>query len=480
MLIRMVRTKVIAMALGPGGVGLEAIFDSVVSLGRTLFDFGISSSGIRQVSVAVGSGSERTISQTVVTLRRVCLLFGAVGAVTLFLTRDSISHLAFGSVEHASSIGVLSFALLLGTVAGGQSALLQGMRQIGNLARVNIFGTLVGATVSVPIVLVWGRAGIPYYMVFSAAMGALISWKYARRVKVPQVTMSVGEVFREMSSLLRLGLAFLASALMSTGALFLLRVLVTRTEGPEGAGQFQAASALSMVYVGFILQAMGTDFYPRLTAAASDNIRCNQLVNEQSEVSLLLALPGIIGTIAFAPWIVRIFYSGQFDLAADILCWQMGGNFLRVVSWPMGFILLAQGRGTLFVATDAAAWAIYLALAWLGLQWVGLSGIGMAFLGLYAFHVIMIATVVAKCSGFRWSGANLRLLLLGLVTVGGALVSRVLLSEPWATAIGTLLGMFAGVLSLKSIANFLGAERINRLLAKLHLPFRWPPAPQPS
>ncbi len=55
---------------------------------------------------------------------------------------------------------------------------------------------------------------------------------------------------------------------MTTGALFLLRVFVARQEGVYGAGQFQAASALSMVYVGFVLQAMGTDFYPRLTVVA--------------------------------------------------------------------------------------------------------------------------------------------------------------------------------------------------------------------
>ncbi len=474
MLIRMVRTKAIAVLLGPGGVGIEAILDSVASLSRTIFDLGVSSSGVRQVAAAVGSGNEHAIAQTVFALRRVCFALGVVGAATLFLTRHVVSRLAFGSAEHASSIGLLAIIPLLGAVTGGQGALLQGMRRIGDLARVNIVGTLASVVVTVPIVMIWGVAGIPYYMVLAAGAGAFVSWIHARRVPFARVSLSLREVWREAAGLLRLGLAFMASAVMSAGVLFLLRALVVRTEGAAGAGQFQAASALSMVYVGFILQAMGTDFYPRLTAAASDTARSNQLVNEQSEVALLLALPGVLGTIAFAPWVVRIFYSSQFDQAAEVLCWQMSGNFLRVVSWPMGFMLLAQGRGTLFVLTDAAAWTVYLVLAWVGLQRFGLPGMGMAFLGLYTFHVVMIAIVVAACTGFRWSAANLRLLTLGSAMVAGTLVSRVSLAEPLATTVGAGIATVAGALSVRGLMAILGDDRINRVLARLRLPFSVP------
>ena len=88
-LIRMVRTKAMAILLGPAGIGLEAIYDSVVSLARIGVDLGISSSGVRQIASATGSGSRTTIAITVFTLRRVCFLLGIVGAVALFLIRET-------------------------------------------------------------------------------------------------------------------------------------------------------------------------------------------------------------------------------------------------------------------------------------------------------------------------------------------------------------------------------------------------------
>ena len=181
-LIRMVRTKVLAILLGPAGIGLEAIYDSVISLARIGVDMGISSSGVRQIASAVGSGSQSTIAATVFTLRRVCLLLGLMGTAALFLTREQVSKLAFGNADHAFDIGLLSVILLFVALTGGQGALLQGMRRIGDLAKMNILGTAIGAALSIPIVYIWGRQGIPAYMVLTAAVGALISWSYARRV----------------------------------------------------------------------------------------------------------------------------------------------------------------------------------------------------------------------------------------------------------------------------------------------------------
>ena len=57
----------------------------------------------------------------------------------------------------------------------------------------------------------------------------------------------------------------------------------------------QAAWAISMIYVGFVLNAMAMDYFPRLTTALSDHERARKLVNEQGEMALLLA-----GTVLIA------------------------------------------------------------------------------------------------------------------------------------------------------------------------------------
>lgn len=472
LVIRMVRTKVVAVFLGPGGVGLEAVYDAVVSVARSAVDSGIGVSGVRRIAAAAGSGDQPHVARTVFALKRICLALGVIGAVILYAAREPISRVTFGDAGHASEIGWLSLILLFAGVMGGQGAILQGMRKIGDLARVNILGTALGAAISIPIVCIWGRAGIPAYMVIGTGAALLVSWLYSRRIPLEPVKLTFREMAHETNDLFRLGFVFMWSALLSTGAMFLIRAFVTWQEGIEGVGQFQAANALAIVYVGFVLQAMGTDFYPRLTAVAENNSRCNQLVNEQAEISILLALPGILATLALAPWIIQTLYSSKFGIAAAILSWQVAGMFLRVCSWPMGFIVMAKGRAAALFWTELAAYGVYTLLAWIGLKWFGLPGTGMAFLGLYVFHWTMMYFVVSRMSGFRWSPENVRLSLLGVATVAITLIVRLKLAEPWATVIGGVLAIATGIFCMKTLAGLVGPDRIDRFMAKLRLPIQ--------
>jgi len=469
MVVRMVRTKVLAVWLGPAGVGLEAMFDAVVVLVRTLFDLGVSSSGVRQIAAASASGDPRRIAITVFTLRRVCVALGIVGALALFLGRDIASQAAFGDTRHAGAIGWISVILFISGVSAGQGALLAGMRRIGDLARMNIIGTVVGALVSIPIVFIWGQDGIPAFMIVGAGVGLLVSWHYARRIRIASVRMPVSAVLSETRGLVTLGLAFMVSALIVAGSAFLVRAIVARDYGLEGAGQFQAANALSLVYIGFILQAMGTDFYPRLTALANDNEKSNHAINEQSEISLLLALPGILATLALAPWVMRVFYSEDFVSASDVLAWQMGGMLLRIVSWPMGFLMMAKGRGGTFVWTELVAFSVYLVLAWVGLQWFGLAGVGAAFFGMYVLYVGLMYVVARRLSGFRWTLAYKRYMTVAVAVGMIVLWMRLQWPEPWATVLPCLLAVAAGAHSLFGLVQIVGFDRVGRTLRKLRL-----------
>ena len=138
------------------------------------------------------------------------------------------------------------------------------------------------------------------------------------------------------------------TSLMGLGSAYLIRITLRHRLGIEATGLYQAAWALGGLYVGWILQAMGADFYPRLTASASDNTKCNHLVNEQTRIGLLLAGPGVIATLTFAPVVLVLFYRSNFGPAAELLRWVCLGVLLRVISWPMSFIIVAKGARKLF------------------------------------------------------------------------------------------------------------------------------------
>lgn len=208
---------------------------------------------------------------------------------------------------------------------------------------------------------------------------------------------------------MRLGLAFALSALLMAAVSWVTKLWILRCFGMEANGFYQAAWAISGVFAGFILQAMGMDFYPRLTAAAQDDALVNRLVNEQTEVGILLALPGLLAIIVFSPWIIHLLYSTAFEKAAELLPWFVLGVFGRVVSWPLGFIQLAKGAARCFAATEVFAACLHLALVFVMMQWLQLRGVAVAFAGLYVCYTAAMLWMARRFSQFSLDTRNQRI-----------------------------------------------------------------------
>lgn len=468
-----VRTKVMAVLLGPAGVGLMGLYNSVFDLTQSIAGMGINSSGVRQIAEAVGSGETARIARTITVLRRISVLLGVLGGLFLVVFSRPISLLTFGSAGNTAGVALLSLAVFFRLVSNGQGALIQGMRRISDLARMGLAGPLLGTLVTIPIIYFFREKGIVPSLVGVGVTSLVTSWWFSRKVQIAVPSMAMSEVGREAAALLKLGFAFMASGLFMMGAAYAVRILVLRKVGFDAAGFFQSAWALGGLYVGFILQAMGTDFYPRLTAVAKDDAECNRLVNEQAFISLLLAGPGVIATLTFAPLVIAAFYSPKFIEAVDVLRWICLGMTLQVIAWPMGFIVLAKGEQGIFFWTELAAALVQLGLAWLCITYFKLSGAGMAFFGLYVWHGLVIYWVVGRLTGFRWSPGNRKLGLIFLPLIGFVFCGFYLFPFWLAVAVGSVAAALSGAYSLRVLLHLVPVARIpapvRKLLAALHL-----------
>lgn len=469
--IGIVRTKAMAMLLGPSGVGLMGLFGSIIDLTISIAGMGIHSSGVRQIAEAAGSGDTDNVARTAAVLRRISIFLGVLGAVFLIGFSGPVSTLTFGGDQHATAVALLSIAVFFNVVSAGQGALIQGMRRISDLAKMRILGTFLGALISIPVVYYLHEEGVVISLILVAAMGLIVSWWYSRKIQVQTPAISVSQMRQEAAALLKLGCAFMISGLLMTGAAYAVRLIVVRKVGFEAAGLYQAAWALGGLYIGFILQAMGSDFYPRLTAIVNDNIECNRAVNEQAHVSMLLAGPGVIATLAFAPLVIMLFYSPKFEGAVETLRWLCLGMTLRVISWPMGFIIVAKrSLQNLFIFCEVAWTVVYLGLAWVSVDYFGLKGSGGAFFGAYAFHVLMNYVIVRQLTGFRWSSANIQTSSLFLALIAVIFCSFYILPPLVAMGTGALAVVLSGIYSLQAILNLISPGQLPRQVLKaLHL-----------
>ena len=404
-LIGIVRMKVLAVLLGPAGVGIMGLYQSIMNAASTFAGCGMETSGVRQV--ASSKADETTLSLIRRTLLWGNLWLGGVGMGLLWLAREPVSVLILGDPTYANQVGWLGVGVLLTLMAASRMAILQGLRRIGDVARVQVFGALTGSLVGVASIWWLGQSGLHFFVISAPAGSFVFSYLYARRIPRIESDQSIADLFKQWRAMLTLGIPIMAAALLTLVTQLIVRSIVIKKLGVDASGYFQAAWLISMTYIGFVLGAMAADYLPRLTETINDHERTRILVNEQTEMALLMAAPALLAMMITAPLIIEVLYSKSFTPAVEVLRWQVIGDAFKIIGWPMGFIVLAMGRGDIFIATQLNWNALFLVSVWLGIEDFGLVILGIGFLFAYVIQVIVVRMVAGKIIRFRSEARNL-------------------------------------------------------------------------
>lgn len=394
-LIGMIRTKFVAVLLGPTGVGLQNMYLTILQTVSTITGLGLNSSGVRSIAEANGQNDLERVARIVKTIRATIWISGIIGTLAVILLSGYLSEFTFNTQEHKVPLIILSIIVLLTNIQVGQTCILQGLRKIADIAKISIWGGVNGALISIPCFFLWGQNGIVPSLILTATASLTTSWYYAKKIRIENIELNQQDKNKELKELLNFGIPQMGVALLAAISAYLMRFIINNQFGLEGVGIWSAAFNISGVLANFVLNAMGTDYFPRLSAVANDNEKINSEVNTQLEIALLLAGPALVATILFAPLGIQILYTGKFDAAIPILRWSVYGVLGKVISWPLAFIIPAKGKGYLYFTTELLAHSSFLYITYLCSLKFGLIGTGIAMTINYAIYIIVI-TVIAK------------------------------------------------------------------------------------
>lgn len=454
-LFRIIQLKAIALLLGPAGVGVMGIFMSLVSVAGVVSAMGLTTSGVRQLSMSLNGDDTNSRHHTLLVFRRLSLILAVTGSTVFLLLAQPISRISFGNDQYVVETALLAIVIFLSVISNFQTTVVRAARRIRDFARINLLGLGLGTLLALPLLLLGGTAAISAYLIASALFTTLVSWWYSRKISSSAHHVGWHEQVQEARQLLGLGVSFMVASVTTLGVTYLVKILVTQELGITSNGYYEAASLISRTYVGFILLAMAADFYPHIASISHDSIKCNQLINAQVEIGIIIATPGILILLTFGPWILQILYSSEFIAAFDQLRWQVVGTFLQTISWSLGYLILARGKGPLFFSTELAGNIVYLVAVWFGIRWMGLTGLGAAYMLLYLFQLGLMTLVLRREIRFAWSRRNIVLIMtlfpIVVVTLG---ISYLPMDTP-RLALGTVLIFLTGIYAVRSLLGYL-------------------------
>ncbi len=408
----LIRAKAIALILGASGVGLIGIFNAFSGNVSSFAGWGLGTSGVRLIA---GSPEDDKPAK-VAAVRRMGWTLSLLGLALGLILFWPVGSVTFASTQYAVEMAIVALAVPCVIASSAWSAVLQASGKIAALAKVQVAGALTGLLLGLPAIWLWGTIGIAASIFLAAAIPAFVLWRAARTESPAGSVASVEDA--DIRQLVSLGGALMVVAWLGQLSAYAVRLAIVRQEGLEAAGYYQAAFAITGSLPGLVFAAMGADFFPRV-ASAKDEKEAIGFTQIQIQAGLLLGVPLIALLLLFGEVSVRILYARGLDPAASLLPWMAWAVFLRVVSWPLGFWLIARGKPSLVVGLEAASNFVLIAVSLILTQVIGVAGAAIATLIagiLYFSALVVIAYRKAGGISYRrtWISILLAVLFLGM------------------------------------------------------------------
>lgn len=354
-LLKVAGAKIVAIALGPSGMGLYAQLVLITEIGAALFSMGLTAGIVRFASEfrsAADWPKLRALESTLIfTIIPLSLL--AAAAVAIFSGELSRALLGESSFGVAVALAGLCFPLMAAT--GVAMNLVRQARLFRLAAVFGLATTAAELALLVPLVLLLGVLGAGIALLVSRAIRAAVAWFIAIRLETGQPGTFRFSPAHFNPALLN-GLFKYASTTMICGALAYLSALVVRTFivtdlGPAANGVYQVVWAAQAAWLSIAL----SSFYPFQLPAYCE---LNDLAHRRAHVNRLVRLltlaatPCLCALMIFRSEVVLAAYTPQFLPAAPLLGLSLLYGLFSLLDGCLNLPLLATGklRATLVLA----------------------------------------------------------------------------------------------------------------------------------
>lgn len=391
--------KVVALWLGPAGVGLYSQLRQITQAATVAATFGGTNTVVQGLSEWEDEADRRRFRATASHL-----IGGSGGIVSLLvlifapgLTRFFLSSDAPGLI---ASIRWLSVAVLLSVGATYLMAVLNGYRAYRCLAAAQIAGPL-GLAMAIAMAYVlqinYRPEMLAWLFVLCFGLSYLVGLWMALHLLRAVPAISPGRLtLAETRAFVKFALSSLLAALSTTVALLLIRSWMIESRGLAFAGLFDAGWTLTFNYTTLFLTACSTIYLPLLT-------RSTEPVKQKACMLKMAYLVLSGGTLVcylmvmFKTPLLRLLYSREFDASGDLLAILAVAIILRGVSWVYGTLMIATRSSRILLLSELFLNTSLVVLVWWCLRYCPtLEALGWAFVTVHFLYLVFVVEYARK------------------------------------------------------------------------------------
>jgi len=410
-LIGLVRNKAMAVLLGAGGMGFNALMMSVQTFASQATNLGLSFGAVPKLSEVYEQENHSQLDYYVQVIRLWSMIAAVLGLLFCVVASGLVDNMTFTWGDHTLHYAMLGVSVAMLAIAGGETAILKATRRMGSLARVQIFGAIGAVALSVPLYYYFGQSGVVPAIVLIAALNTLLTVIHSYRC-YPLRIRFCKQHLRDGYSMIRLGLSFVLAAAIGSGAEMAIRAFLNVEGSMDEVGFYNAAYMITITYAGMVFSAMESDYFPRLSAVNKDIKATNETVNKQMEVSLLMLAPMLVALIMLLPILIPMLFRRDFLPVVAMAQVAVLAMYFKVQTMPVAYITLARSRSLSFLFLETTYYVALVVAIVAGYRWWGIWGTGVAIVVAHVVEYVVVNAYACWQYGYRptWHVARYALL----------------------------------------------------------------------
>ncbi len=389
-LLNLVRTKLVAILLGPAGIGLNSIYNETRELIHSTTNLGLDVSGIRGISKSYEDWLNATdeddkhekellIDKEVCLLRSWVLILALVGSLVCMILAEPISYFTFNDYEHTWGYVLLSPVIGLSTMICGELAVLKALRCIKKIASVSVINVMLTIVTSIPLYYLFGIEGVipAFILLFITQFIAITLFSY--KVKRPSFAFNKQHLATGIPMLL-LGISFAVTGMINHGAQLTIRTFINNHGGLEAVGLFNAGYTIFSTVGEVAFASLSSYYFPRLSGVINDVALRRQAVLSQTKVTLAIITPIVLLLIVVLGWILPLLFSHDFDSVVPMAQVAAAGLLFRAIYLPFAYLPLSAGDSKIYLILETISATILATSVITGYHFYGLLGAGCGLL----------------------------------------------------------------------------------------------------
>ena len=399
MLTGLISVKVVASIIGPCGIALLGQLNNFSTILLGVANGGINS-GITKY-VAEYKEDESAIKKILSNALQITLFFTFIVSLGLIILHNQLSRLVMLSDEYGYVFLIFGFTIFLYTLNTLLISILNGYKEFKRYVIVNISGTIVGLLFTICFVFSMGLKGALISAVSYQSVVFFITFWICRKAPWLSVIYYRERLDRKM---LRRFLNYSAMTLVSLSVVpvsqMLLRGYVISEISMTEAGWWEAMNRISNVYLMVITTSFSIYYLPRLSEIKEIS-ELRYEIFKCYKVIIPILLSGLTLVYLLRHFVVMILFSPDFYPMESLFIWQLLGDFFKISSWLLAFLMVAKSMTKTFIATEVVFSGLFVVLGYLFMNLNGVVGITQAYFVNYVIYTVCMVVIFRKIIVYR-------------------------------------------------------------------------------